>query len=211
MKINYFKPVLLICIFILFGASLIVSPKAVLGAPDDVSGPSGDVYGPDKKNVDDYRLGAGDLLQVVVWKNEDLSGEFRVRPDGKFSMPLIGDILAEGSTIDGVSMQIEQKLKLFIESPYVSTILQEATSNRIYILGEVTNPGTYAIDGPLTVLQALALAGGFTEFADKNKMVLIRGAGERQKNIPLNFSRILRMPGEENNPTLGRGDTLVVP
>jgi polysaccharide export outer membrane protein len=148
---------------------------------------------------------------VVVWKNEEVSGNFRVRPDGKFSMPLIGDILAEENTTDGVSMQIEQKLKLFIESPYVSTIVMEAASNRIYILGEVANPGTYTIDGPLTVLQALALAGGFTAFAGKEKMVLVRGAGQMQRNIPLSYSRILRTPGEEQNPVLQRGDTLVVP
>ncbi len=164
-----------------------------------------------KKPVDDYQLGAGDFVQIVVWKNEEVSGNFRVRPDGKFSMPLIGDILADGSTTDGVSMQVEQKLKLFIESPYVSTIVVEAASNRIYILGEVANPGTYTMDGSLTVLQALALAGGFTQFAGKEKMVLVRGTGETQRNIPLRYSKILRTPGEENNPVLKRGDTLVVP
>ncbi len=164
-----------------------------------------------KKPVDDYQLGAGDFVQIVVWKNEEVSGNFRVRPDGKFSMPLIGDILADGSTTDGVSMQVEQKLKLFIEAPYVSTIVVEAASNRIYILGEVANPGTYTMDGSLTVLQALALAGGFTQFAGKEKMVLVRGTGETQRNIPLRYSKILRTPGEENNPVLKRGDTLVVP
>jgi polysaccharide export outer membrane protein len=159
----------------------------------------------------DYNLGAGDLVQVVVWKNEDVSGEFRVRPDGKFSMPLIGDILAEGNTADSISMQVEQKLKLFIESPYVSTIVVEAASNRIYVLGEVANPGAYAVDGSLTVLQALALAGGFTEFASKEKMVLVRGVGVVQINTKLSYSKIIRTPGEESNPIMERGDTLVVP
>ena len=163
------------------------------------------------KPRDDYNLGAGDLVQVIVWKNEDVSGEFRVRPDGKFSMPLIGDILAEGSTADSISMQVEQKLKLFIESPYVSTIVVEAASNRIYVLGEVVNPGAYAVDGSLTVLQALALAGGFTEFASKEKMVLVRGVGVVQVNTKLSYSKILRTPGEESNPIMERGDTLVVP
>jgi len=160
---------------------------------------------------DDYILGPGDLVRVIVWKNEDLSGQFRVRPDGKFSMPLIGDILAEGSSTEVVSKQIQQKLKVFIDSPYVSTIVVEAASNRIFVLGEVANPGTYTISGPLTVLQALAMAGGFTEFANKEKMVLVRGIGEMQKNIPLSYNNILRSPGEESNPVLKRGDTLVVP
>ena len=161
--------------------------------------------------VEDYYLGAGDLIKVVVWKNKEVSGEFRIRPDGKFSMPLIGDILAEGNTTDSISWQVEQKLKLFIESPFVSTILMEAASNRVYILGEVANPGTYARGGTLTALQALSLAGGFTEFANKEKMILVRGTGEDQENIPLSYSKMLRSPGEENNPVLQRGDTIVVP
>lgn len=164
-----------------------------------------------KKPAVDYLLGPGDLVKVVVWKNEELSDTYRVRPDGKFSMPLAGDILAEGSTTDVVSMQVEQKLKLFIESPYVSTIVVEAASNRVYVLGEVQKPGVYAIDGSLTVLQALALAGGFTEFASKDRMVLVRGSGEMQRNMPLSYSDILKTPGDDQNPVLVRGDTLVVP
>jgi len=208
---NNFMLALVTFILILIGVSLTVSPKTVLGDQHTVPGAAGSSYGPSVKIPDDYKLGAGDLLQVVVWKNEEISGEFRVRPDGKFSMPLIGDILAQGSTTDAISMQIVQKLKLFIESPYVSTILKEATSNRIYITGEVANPGTYPIDGSLTVLQALALAGGFTEFANKEKMVLVRGTGEYQENIKLSYSKILHTTGEKTNPVLMRGDTLVVP
>jgi polysaccharide export outer membrane protein len=190
--------------------ALFLTGVFLVGVPSDTFGQE-EVSAVRKKPTSDYHVGAGDLIQVVVWKNEEISGEFRVRPDGKFSMPLIGDILAEGNTTDSASMQIEQKLKLFIDSPYVSIIVVEAASNRIYILGEVANPGTYAIDGPLTVLQALALAGGFTEFAGKDKMVLVRGFGEIQRNIPLSYNKILRTPGEEHNPVLKRGDTLVVP
>jgi polysaccharide export outer membrane protein len=203
MRTNSYKPILLLFIFIFVGASLIFSSSKVLGQEDNselIAGAS-----------NDYRLGAGDLIRVVVWKNEEISGEYRVRPDGKISMPLVGDILAEGSTVDEVSMQVAQKLKLFIENPFVSAILEEASSNKIYVLGEVVNPGTYTIDGSLTVLQALALAGGFSTFANKEKMVLIRGFGETQIRIPLSYSKILRDPGEKLNPTLQRGDTLVVP
>jgi polysaccharide export outer membrane protein len=159
----------------------------------------------------DYLVGAGDLIEVVVWKNPEVSGEFRVRPDGKFSMPLVGDILAVGMTTDVVSMQVEKKLQLFIESPYVSTIVREATSNRIYILGEVVNTGVYHIDGTLTVLQALALAGGFTEFADRSKLLLIRGSGTDQQKITINYTGILKSSADEVVVILERGDTLVVP
>ncbi len=204
MKINHYSKMLVVVF------TLILAGVLLAGGPSDIFAEN-EVPAVQNLPPKNYYLGAGDLVQVVVWKNKDVSGEFRVRPDGKFSMPLIGDILAEGNTTDSVSIQVELKLKIFIESPVVSTILKEATSNRIYILGEVANPGTYAIDGSLTVLQALALSGGFSTFASKEKMVLVRGIGKMQKNIPLRYSRILRTPGEENNPVMERGDTLVVP
>jgi polysaccharide export outer membrane protein len=134
-----------------------------------------------------------------------------VIPDGKFSMPLIGDVLAEGKTTNNISLKVTEKLKQFIESPFVSTIVVEAKSNKFFVVGEVSKPGTYTIEGSLTVLQALSMAGGFTTFASKEKMVLVRGAGVLQRNIPLSYSKILRTPGEEQNPVLQRGDTLVIP
>jgi polysaccharide export outer membrane protein len=163
------------------------------------------------KNSSDYLIGAGDLLEVVTWKNEDLSGVFRVRPDGKFSMPLIGDVIAAGKNTDAINMQIQTKLQLFIESPYVSTIIRETASNRVYVLGEVNAPGAYPLEGSLTVLQALALAGGFTEFAIRDRLVLVRGAGEHQQNFTLSYRKILAESGEKYNMILERGDTLVVP
>jgi len=160
---------------------------------------------------DGYKLGPGDLVRVAVWKNAEVSGEFRVRPDGMFSMPLVGDVHAQGKTTNEITAQVTEKLKAFIESPFVSTIVVEAKSNKFYVMGEVAKPGTYIIEGNLTVLQALSMAGGFTTFASKEKMVLVRGTGEKQKNIPLSYSRILRKPGEDENPVLQRGDTLVIP
>ena len=159
----------------------------------------------------DYIIGPGDLIEVVVWKSEDLSGQFRVRPDGKFSMPLIGDVIAAGKTTDAINMQIQTKLQLFVESPFVSTIIRETASNRVYVLGEVNAPGTYPIEGTLTVLQALALAGGFTEFAIRDRLVLVRGSGDNQQKFTLSYRKMLSDPGGEFNMVLQRGDTLVVP
>ena len=190
--------------------ALFLSGVFLVGVPPDTFGQEEVAALPDKPTAD-YQLGAGDLIQVDVWKNKEVSGTFRVRPDGKFSMPLIGDILAQGNTTSDTSRQIEQGLKLFIESPYVSTIVVEAASNRIYILGEVSKPGIYPLEGSLTVLQALSMAGGFSTFAKTEKMVLVKGAGETQKNIPLSYNKILSSPGEKHNPVLERGDTLVVP
>ena len=163
------------------------------------------------ESTGDYQVWAGDLLEVVIWKNADLSGEFRVRPDGKFSMPLIGDVIAEGKTTDAINQQIQSKLEFFIDSPFVSTIVRETASNLVYVLGEVTTPGAYPIQGSLSVLQALALAGGLTEFASRDKMVLVRGSGDKQQNFTLSYRNILADPGGEFNMVLQRGDTLVVP
>ncbi|MEE8319962.1 MAG: polysaccharide biosynthesis/export family protein, partial [bacterium] len=124
--------------------------------------------------ADSYLVEAGDLLGIVVWKNEELSADYIVRPDGKITIPLIGDIIASGKSTDNISLQIKLKLKEFIESPFVTVIIREAISNKVYVLGEVRNPGLYRIHGSLSVLQVIALAGGFTEFANREKMVLIR-------------------------------------
>jgi polysaccharide export outer membrane protein len=180
----------------------------VIGAPAMAQGETPAETG---KSGSDYLIWAGDLLEIVVWKNDDLSGEFRVRPDGKFSMPLIGDVVAQGKTTGEINNQIQTKLELFIESPFVSTIIRETASNLVYVLGEVTTPGAYPIQGSMTVLQALALAGGFTEFAIRDRMVLVRGSGETQQNFALSYRKILAEPGGEFNMVLERGDTLVVP
>ena len=187
----------------LFGMNAAVTPFDALGQEEKSGTPVG--------TSDVYFIGAGDLIKVVVWKNLELSGDFLIRPDGKFTMPLIGDILAEGNSTSDVSKEIVEKLKLFIENPFVSTILVNASSNRVFVLGEVKTPGPYSLSGSMTVIQALSMAGGFTAFADKEKMVLIRQVGDIQKRIALAYSKILRSPSEENNPVLRRGDTLVVP
>lgn len=204
MKIKYGKVIIAVWVTLfLFGINAAICPPVALGQ-DEMSGPG-------SETADEYLIGAGDLLKVVVWKNLELSGDFLVRPDGKFTMPLIGDILAEGTSTTDVSKQIVEKLKLFVETPFVSTIVSQTLSNRVFVLGEVKTSGPYIIGGPMTVLQALSMAGGFTAFANKEKMVLIRRSGDKQIRIPLSYSKILHSPGEENNPVLTRGDTLVVP
>ena len=158
-----------------------------------------------------YLVEAGDLLGIVVWKNEELSDDYIVRPDGKITIPLIGDIIASGMKTDNISLQIELKLKEFIESPFVTVIVRNAASNLVYVLGEVRNPGVYRIQGSLTVLQVIALAGGFSEFANREKMVLIRLENGVQKKFNFSFKNIIRSPEGGGNILLMRGDTLVVP
>ena len=161
-------------------------------------------------------LGPEDVLDVKVWRGEDLSGTVVVRPDGKISLPLIGDVQASGLTAAEVSQKIASQLAGFKENPKVSVSLKEVNSYFIYVLGEVKNPGKYPLKSYATVLQGVSLAGGFTNFASKRKMRVIRtvtnGDGNlRQVRIPVPFDDMVSGSGEIENFILKSGDTIVVP
>ena len=124
----------------------------------------------------DFLLGPEDVLEVVVWKNQDLSRQVVVRPDGMISMPLIGDVLASGFTANELAYEISQRLKTFKEYPTVSVSVKEVNSYIVYLLGEVSKPGKYQLKSYTTVLQAVAMAGGFTPFASKNRIHVLRNS-----------------------------------
>jgi polysaccharide export outer membrane protein len=160
-----------------------------------------------------YLIGPEDVLDIAVWKNPDLSLEVTVRPDGKISMPLVGDIHAGGRTPDELREVIVAKLKEYQETVVASVIVKQVNSYRIFILGEVVNPGSYLIKRRTTVLQAIALAGGFNKYASKNKMVVIRDKkGETEEKIPVRFDHIVDPKARlDTNLTLKPGDTIFVP
>jgi polysaccharide export outer membrane protein len=159
----------------------------------------------------DYLLGPEDVLEVSVWKEEDLSKEVMIRPDGKISLPLIGDIQAAELTVEGLKENITQALAEFIDEPSVLVTVKEINSLKIFVQGEVAQPGAYGLKSNHTVIQAISLAGGFTEWAKKDKMVIFRKEGDRVTSIPVNYDRIIsgKAPGE--NIILKRGDTITVP
>jgi polysaccharide export outer membrane protein len=164
----------------------------------------------------EFLLGPEDLLEVTVWRNQDLSRTVVVRPDGKISLPLIGDVQASGLTSAQVGAKIAAKLAEFKENPNVSVSLKEVNSYFIYVLGEVLKPGKYPLKSYATVLQGVSLAGGFTNFASKSKMAVIRsvtnGDGDlRQIRIPVPYDELLSGKGEIENFVLKSGDTIVVP
>ena len=117
--------------------------------------------------TDDYIIGQGDVLEVFVWRNEQLSRKVVVRPDGKVSLPLIQDLRAAGSTAIQLKSQITRRLDEYIDNPRVSVIVSEIRSYRVSVLGRVSNPGVYPISGNTTLVEAISLAGGFTEWAYK--------------------------------------------
>ncbi len=125
--------------------------------------------------VEDYQIGPEDVVEVMVWKNEDLSRVVSVRPDGKISLPLIGDLVAAGQTAEQLKASIAKSLKQYYkEPPQVSVIVQQVNSYVIYILGQVQTPGRYVVKSGTTFLQALSLAGGFTTYANTKRIVLRR-------------------------------------
>lgn len=163
----------------------------------------------------DYLIGPDDVLEISVWKNEDLSKTVRVRPDGTISLPLIGDINAAGLSPEELQDIIVKKLKKYQNSAVVSVIVGEVNSYKVFVVGEVIRPDTYILRRKTTIIQAIAMAGGFTPFAKKNKIVLIREKGNNshvKKKIRIYFDDIIDA-GEkyDNNLTLMPGDTIFVP
>lgn len=164
----------------------------------------------------DFLLGPEDVVEVTVWRNQDLSRTVVVRPDGMISLPLIGDVQASGLTASGVSEKISKRLSEYKENPAVSVSVKEINSYFIYVVGEVTRPGKYSLKSYASVLQAVSLAGGFTQFASKNKMAVMRSirngaVDERQVRIPVRYDDLVMGKGEVGNFRLLSGDTIVVP
>jgi polysaccharide export outer membrane protein len=163
---------------------------------------------------DDYQLGPEDVLEVLVWKNADLSKVVTVRPDGRISLPLIGEVPAAGFTAEQVREIISGKLtEYYKEPPSVSLIIQQANSYVIYIMGEVQRPAQYQVKRGTTFLQAIALAGGFTPFASTNNIFVLRNgnANHKQITLPIRYKDIISGRNLENNMLLKPGDTIVIP
>lgn len=158
----------------------------------------------------EYRMGPEDVLRISVWENKELTLDLSVRPDGKISMPLIQDVVAEGQTAVELAAQIQQKLLAFIKDPQVSVIVLQVNAPRYYVLGNVAKPGPYLLRTETSVLQALAMAGGFTQFASQRNIKLIRNAGGKQELRKINYNKIIDDDGE-GNYILRSGDTIVVP
>src|SRR5262245_22212176 len=159
----------------------------------------------------EYRLHAGDSITVSVWKELDLQRKVMVRPDGRFSFPLAGEVQAAGRTADEVRVEIENSLKKFIPEAVVTVIIEDFSGNRVYVIGQVNKPGMFIMNPTLTVLQALSLAGGSTPFAKLDGISIVRGSGAAQKTMPFRYSQVVEGKSLEQNITLDSGDVIVVP
>ncbi|MDF0643611.1 MAG: polysaccharide biosynthesis/export family protein [Nitrospira sp.] len=164
----------------------------------------------------EFLIGPEDVLVVTVWRNQDLSKEVIVRPDGKISLPLVGDITAAGLTAQDLSKQVADKLAEYMSTPTVSVQVKEINSYHVFVVGEVAKPGKYVLKSFASVIQGISYAGGFTTFASRNNVHVLRmvknGQGEtKQVMIPVPYQDILQGRNLEANIVLKAGDVIVVP
>ncbi len=159
----------------------------------------------------DYLLQAGDTIEISVWKEVDLQRVLIVRPDGKFSMALVGEMQAAGRTAEDVRQDVEKRLKVYIPEPVVTVTVQQVGGNKIYVIGQVRNPGAIVMNPRLSVMQALSLAQGGTPFAKLDEIVIIRSTGGKQQMLPFEYSRVAGGRDLSQNIQLESGDVVIVP
>jgi polysaccharide biosynthesis/export protein len=183
------------------------SPSTSASMPSGAAAPAGGY-----PMSSDYVIGPEDVLQITVWKNEALSRTLPVRPDGKISMPLLHDIQAAGLTPMQLHDKIASALGEFMPNPEVAVTVSDVRSYRVSVLGEVQKPGVLQLKADTTVLEAIALSGGFRDFASPGKIMILRKdiSGATQK-IPFNYNRVVKDNRSQDNVTLKSGDVVVVP
>ncbi len=163
-------------------------------------------------SLDSYKIGSGDILRVITWKEPDLSREqVLVRTDGKITFPLLDDVQAAGLTPLELKKNIQKKLEGFVDGPVVTVTVQSPASQKFYILGEVVRTGEYKLLKSLTVLQAFALAGGFTKWASKKEIILLRRENGKEKIIRINYKNITTGKDFSQNVRIKANDTIIVP
>lgn len=157
-----------------------------------------------------YILGTDDAIMVHVWKEPTISGPLVIRPDGRISLPLVGDVPAAGMTPMALAMEIQDGLKKFINNPSVTVTVTAVNSRKLFFIGEVIRPGPVPLTRSMTMLQAISATGGLTPYANKKKIYILRGEKGKQVKIPFNYTKALK-EGNQQGVELKPGDTIVVP
>ncbi len=160
---------------------------------------------------DAYIIGADDVLTINVWKENELTRVVPVRPDGKISIPLLNDVQAVGLTPLQLGTLITERLRKFLADPQVTVIVNAINSRKIYITGEMARTGAYPLAPEMTVMQAIATAGGFSQFANPRKIYVLRSVGGKKVKYPFNYKEVLKGNNPEQDILLKPGDIIVVP
>jgi polysaccharide biosynthesis/export protein len=165
-----------------------------------------------KAHDESFQIGTDDVLAVNVWKEPEISRSVPVRSDGKISLPLVGEVQASGQTPKQLEAEISKKLASYISEPEVTVIVQQIKSQRFNILGQVARPGSYPLSNPTTILDAIALAGGFRDFAKQKSIYVLRaGADGTTSRIPFNYKDVIKGKNSAQNVKLEPRDTVYVP
>lgn len=159
----------------------------------------------------DYVIGPGDVLHIAVWKDEALTRQVVVLPDGRIGFPLIGQVTAAGKTVAEISKEIEQKLARFVPGVELSVVVQQTGSMLVYVIGKVNSPGRFTIASDVNVLQALAMAGGLNPFAKRGDIRIFREAGGGTQVFPFDYDTVAEGKDPRQNIRLRKGDVVVVP
>jgi polysaccharide export outer membrane protein len=160
----------------------------------------------------DYTIQAGDVLAISVWREQDLQQEVVVRPDGKFSFPLVGDIAAQDQSVEAVRQQIATRIESYIPDAVVTVQVRQTAGNVVYVVGQVNRPGMFVMQRAVDVMQALAMAGGAGTYANVNKIrVLRRDENGVERSIPFNYGDVASGDDVSQNLVLRPGDVVVVP
>lgn len=190
------------------------SPPRPAGEPPAQGAPQGSSEQVAPKGVplpEGYRIGAHDVLTVLFWRDQDMSGDVTVRPDGNITLPLVNDIAAAGQTPEQLRQAITDAASQFIESPTVTVVVKQINSRVVFITGEVAKPGAYPLTGRITVMQLISLAGGLREYADEQDITVLRVDKDRQVSLPFNYKDVAGGKKLNQNILLQPGDTVVVP
>jgi len=158
----------------------------------------------------EFVIGVEDVLKVLVWKEPDLTVSVRVRPDGKITVPLLGDVQADGRTPRELTAELSESLSRFIKEPVVTVMVEQINNYKVYVLGEVGSQGVLTLGRPTRLLQALAQVGGLSQYADKSSVVVIREVDGAEVRIPVDYRKLIKGQPEAENIFLRPGDTILV-
>jgi polysaccharide biosynthesis/export protein len=198
----------LVAAFVLLVAG--VAPAAAQ-APAAAPAPSGSAAAAPAATPPGYVIGPDDVLTIVFWREKDMSAEVTVRPDGRISLPLINDVVASGRTPDELRVAVTEAAAKFIADPTVTVVVKTIHSRKVFITGQVSKPSEYALGGPTTVLQLIAMAGGVLEYADSENITVLSTVDGKPTSFRFNYKEVMNRKNLQQNVLLKPGDTIIVP
>ncbi|WP_109484808.1 polysaccharide biosynthesis/export family protein [Occallatibacter savannae] len=197
----------------LLGAGIFRGESQEAAGQSGASAPTAQSMGAsDKAHDEKYVIGNDDVLGISVWKEPDLTKSIPVRSDGKISLPLVGELQATGKTPLQLENDITEKLKSFITAPEVNVIVQQVNSRKFNVMGEVSKPGSYPLTASTTIMDAIAIAGGFRDFAKKTGVYILRkGPDGKESRINFNYKSFIKGKNSDQNVRIEPNDTIIIP